>query len=340
MRHLQALFHRLVYTKAAEYLLLRPAAQWGVHRFRQTQRTPAWSYTLFRKLYCVTDGAWNADALRTLGAVPLELPPGAGIIRDAAHHQEILGNVRRDGYCVVPHALPEAVCDSLVALARATPALLIPAPLHAPSRQCFDAAQPRAPRYQFDEIDLVASPDVQRLMADCSLLALAQDYLGSAPINDLVTMWWTARAGATPSSEAAQLFHFDMDRVSFLKVFFYLTDVTYATGPHVYVRGSHRHKPRRLLRDRRFSDEEIHAAYGADVHEITGPRGTAVIADTSGIHKGKVVEDGQRLMLQLEYTSSLFGQHYESTPWPRTCVAELQASRDKYPSVFVRYARS
>jgi hypothetical protein len=334
---LRPLFQRFVYTRVAEHVLLRPGVRWGMRRFRQTQQTPQWSYTLFRKLFCVTNGAWNAEALRTLGRAPLALPRGGGVIRDRAHHDEVLATLRKDGYCVVPNALSPAVCDALAALAGNTPARLIPAPAEPPVRDRFDPARPRAPRYDLDEVDLVDGPDVQRLMADRSLLALAQDYLGTAPINDLVTMWWAARAGGAPSSEAAQLFHFDMDRVSFLKVFFYLTDVTPQTGPHVYVRGSHRYKPERIRRDRRFSDEEIRAAYGADVHEITGPRGTVIIADTSGLHKGKVVETSERLLLQLEYTSSLFGQRYETTPWPRACVPELQDCRRDYPSVFARY---
>ncbi|HMI92258.1 MAG TPA: phytanoyl-CoA dioxygenase family protein, partial [Polyangiales bacterium] len=331
------LFRRFAYTRLAEHVLLRPGVRWGMRRFRRTQQTPPWSYSLFRMLYCVTNGGWNTEAVRALGATPLALPCGHGLIRDRAHHDEVLATLRRDGYCVVPNAFSPAACAALTALASNTPARLVPAPAEPPARDYFERTHPRAPRYELDEVDLIASPDVQRLMADHSLLALAQDYLGAAPINDLVTMWWTARAGATPSSEAAQLFHFDMDRVSFLKVFFYLTDVTPQTGPHVYVRGSHRNKPKQLLRDRRFSDAEIHAAYGSDVHEITGPRGTVIIADTSGMHKGKVVETSERLLLQLEYTSSLFGQRYETTPWPSTCVPELHASRRDYPSVYARY---
>ena len=41
-------------------------------------------------------------------------------------------------------------------------------------------------------------------------------------------------------SEAAQMFHFDLDRIKWLKFFIYLTDVKINSGPHVYVSGTHK----------------------------------------------------------------------------------------------------
>ena len=38
--------------------------------------------------------------------------------------------------------------------------------------------------------------------------------------------------------------------------------------------------------------------------EITDPAGTIVFGDTGCWHKGKPIENGDRLLLQLEYTSS------------------------------------
>ena len=86
----------------------------------------------------------------------------------------------------------------------------------------------------------------------------------------------------------AQLYHFDMDRPQFLKLFFYLTDVTPDTGPHCYVRASHRERPAALWRDGRHADDEVLALYGrASEVEITAPRGTLIAVDTSGFRKGK-----------------------------------------------------
>jgi hypothetical protein len=52
--------------------------------------------------------------------------------------------------------------------------------------------------------------------------------------------------------------------------------------------------------------------------EIIAPRGTLIAVDTSGLHKGKPVVAGHRLILQLEYTSALFGQGYAHLTVPGT----------------------
>jgi hypothetical protein len=123
-----------------------------------------------------------------------------------------------------------------------------------------------------------------------------------------VAMWRSLAFGSEPSSEAAQQFHSDRDHLQFLKFFIYLTDVTEDTGPHVYVRGSHRVRPQELRRDVRFTDDEVLACYDRNaIIEQCGPRGTVLAVDTSGLHKGKLPERNERLMLQFEFASSLFG---------------------------------
>ena len=145
----------------------------------------------------------------------------------------------------------------------------------------------------------------------------------------------------SPSSEAAQLFHFDMDRLKFIKFFIYLTDVDEEHGPHVYVARSHVRKPSLVRRDGRIVDEEILSAYGADaIVEITGPQGTILAVDTRGFHKGRAPEAGDRLMFQVEYANSLFG-----VPYNRICVgrdwseAALEQLHD-HPAVFERFEQA
>jgi hypothetical protein len=40
---------------------------------------------------------------------------------------------------------------------------------------------------------------------------------------------------------------------------------------------------------------------------VTGPRGTILAEDTRGLHKGKPVAKGDRLVLEFEFSSSMFG---------------------------------
>src|SRR5205085_1235372 len=134
------------------------------------------------------------------------------------------------------------------------------------------------------------------------------------PVQDMVAMWWSAAAASAPSAAAAQLFHFDLDRLRFLKVFVYVTGVDDETGPHAFVRGSHRDLPRKFRTDRRYDDAEVESAFDGTVATIAGPRGTMFCADTRGLHKGLPLARGYRLVFQMEYATSLFGQAVDWLP--------------------------
>ena len=167
-------------------------------------------------------------------------------------------------------------------------------------------------RLRFWPGSLVNNPDVQRLMVDPSLVAVAQAYIGANPVLDEVNMWWTTSSAGKADSAAAQLYHFDMDRICWLKVFVYLTDVSDDNGPHNFVAGSHRTGaiPPALLNKgyARLTDAEVSGAFGAEkMKSFTGPRGTILLEDTRGLHKGTPARAGDRLMFELEFSSSMFG---------------------------------
>src|SRR5690606_10997252 len=100
-----------------------------------------------------------------------------------------------------------------------------------------------SPRYNFSRASILRSRELQQLIFDDSLRAVAQEYLGCKPILDHLAFWWSAPFEGKARSEAAQMYHFDMDRIKFLKFFFYITDVNPNNGPHCYVRGSHKSLP-------------------------------------------------------------------------------------------------
>ncbi|MEM2129766.1 MAG: phytanoyl-CoA dioxygenase family protein [Candidatus Bathyarchaeia archaeon] len=177
----------------------------------------------------------------------------------------------------------------------------------------YDFGRRNRARIFYSTETLFESEDIQSIVFDNELLSLAYLYLEAPPILDIVTMWWSIPSDNSRLSEEAQLFHFDYDRFKFLKFFFYLTDVTPETGPHCYVKGSHIYKPKEIFRDGRISDNLITRYYSNDeIVEICGKKGTIIAADTSGFHKGKPLEKGSRLLLQIQFCLSKFGQSYES----------------------------
>jgi hypothetical protein len=252
----------------------------------------------------------------------------------------VVAAIDRDGYHVFAQRLSPQLCGELLSFALSTPSTPMAIPGMggatgangngcAPRAVVFDREKPASLRQEFDTQSACETEAAQKILADPGLLAIAQQYLGFNPVLDLVAMWWSAAGFEGGRSEAAQLYHFDMDRVRFLKFFFYLTDVTPENGPHCYVRGSHRRKPRALLRDGRIPDEKILAHYDpADVTEICGPAGTIVAADTRGFHKGKPLVRGDRLMFQVQFADALFGQNYPSVKL-----------NDRFGEGFTRFAR-
>jgi len=182
-------------------------------------------------------------------------------------------------------------------------------------------------------------------MCDPSLLAVAQAYLGCRPILDIVAFWWHTAFSDQPDEEAAQFYHFDMDRLKWLKFFFYVTDVTPENGPHCFVAGSQRTGgiPEPILRKgyQRLTDEEVKAAFpdSRDFIEFTAPRGTIIAEDTRGLHKGKHVRSGDRLVFQLEFCDCMFGTGYRIGKLPRELDPGLAAALERYPRLFSKFRR-
>lgn len=326
----------LVYTSAAGRIALAPVARWGYRRHRAGQGTPRAAYRAMRKLY---GGPTTAPFDRLVAEAATEHPrldlgtDPQGLV--AGQVADLVAALRTDGFVRLPDRLPEAACAELEAVAVDATCRLTSPTTEATSAR-FDPQNPIAVRYDVAEAELAASPAAQRIMTDPSLLALAQDYLGAAPIVDLLAMWWSAAVGAGASSAAAQQYHFDLDRLRFLKLFVYLTDVDEHTGPHVYVRGSQGDKPDHLRHDGRHGDGEVEAAFPGGPVEITGPRGSMFLADTLGLHKGLDLVAGHRLVFQVEWTSSLFGAPYQRLPlaWQDPASAAVAAA---HPWVFQRF---
>jgi hypothetical protein len=146
---------------------------------------------------------------------------------------------------------------------------------------------------------------IRRLKEDGALQAIAAGYLRARPVLQGANLWWSFAVDASEGDRnvAAQMYHFDVDDYRFVKFFFYLTDVDDESGPHAMVRGTHSRKQLgHQLTLRRFTDEEIERAYGADhVVTIRGDAGTGFAEDTGCIHKGIPPRTRDRLALQIEF---------------------------------------
>jgi hypothetical protein len=258
---------------------------------------------------------------------------------DAGAVAAVVRELRDDGYAVAPTRIPAETILRLRAFAEEIPGIPTDAAGRSGAKQRYDRSDRTIAKFQFEADDLANQIDIQNLAADAGLLDIAQRYLGCLPVLDSIAMWWSTPHLERPSDEVAQTFHFDCDRLRWLKIFIYLTDVTQESGPHVYVRRSHLREARRAsLISRgyvRLPDEAVRAVYRNDEFvDIVGPAGTVLIEDTSGFHKGRMPEKRERLMLEYQFSCNLFGANYSPMRLARPAGERLAAARRALPSAY------
>ncbi len=277
------------------------------------------SYKIFRYAYVLSNGSLFHITERfersAIGRYPFTTTDGILGNLTADEACAIAKSIDDKGYHVLPIMLPAEQVDGLVALAESEPAhvLKLNPTDNIPDQIVFDETNPVSNRYSLFANSLVTNKTARTLLLDKNLLQIAQEYLGAKPILDIGMMWWSLPVHGLPNAEqfkskAAQMFHFDLDRLKFLKVFVYLTDVDMLNGPHVYVEDTHRSLPKGITAGGRYSDSMIESLLPGRVKYLTGKKGTILFVDTRGIHKGLELEKGKRLIFQMEYCLGLFGK--------------------------------
>lgn len=255
---------------------------------------------------------------------------------DSSEVDSAVSGIKCDGFYVFSNVVAPEIVTAIRAYAEQAPCTARGA---GTPPGVYPRGNPQVGRYDFDETVALACPEVQEFVTDPLMALIAQKYLGQPVIMDEVAFWWTTNKKAEDANLNAQLFHQDRDRLSFLKFFIYLTDVQPDTGPHVYIRGSHDNIPWSLRGDGRKTDEAVKSAgLWNEVREITAPAGTLLAVDTIGLHKGKTPISSDRLALENEYATSLFGMDYEI---PHFTPTELTKERfESMPWVLQRFQRS
>jgi hypothetical protein len=147
------------------------------------------------------------------------------------------------------------------------------------------------------------------VLHDPALYRIACRYLRAKAVRISSRLWWsfptTQECDDGVLVRASQeIFHFDLEDWRSLKFFFQLTDVDARSGPHVYVRQSHRLRGLQhqftILKSK--PEKDILSYYGKDrlVH-VCGPAGFGFAEDPFGYHMGTVAKDRPRLMLDVEF---------------------------------------
>jgi hypothetical protein len=151
-----------------------------------------------------------------------------------------------------------------------------------------------------------------RFALETPLLAIANAYFGMYTRLRFYNVWHTFTTQG--DARSSQLWHADRDDLHYvLKVFVNMSDVHEGAGPFTYAPGTHakgarRRQPAYLFKEghtTRSSDEQMADIVPArDWITSVGPRGTIILADTRGYHKGGLARTDDRIMYTCMFASS------------------------------------
>lgn len=323
------------------YLITVPLFVFDVLRFKFTKGDFLTKHLI--NTFCLLGGKPGSLASKFLASrkVDFQLDSSKSILRS---YTLSFRSLEKMGWAVIPNALDSTTVGEILDISekakgsyRKTDSGEI-----IENEFYFDRKNPQSVRFDYDSNDLFKYELIQNIVSDRKILNIAQEYLGAQPIFDFIAMWWHVKS-ENPDKEAAQYFHFDMDRLRWVKFFFYITDVNEESGPHVFIPKSHSDfgLPFKLRSKgyARLEDEDVAKHFPKFEWKVfTGNAGTLIIEDTRGLHKGKHVLSGDRLVFQIQFTSSLFAQSAlaKTTIKRHEIGAQLNEALIKFPKIFSR----
>jgi hypothetical protein len=226
---------------------------------------------------------------------------------DEAEVEKAIKALRSDGYYILPWRMSAEWVRAATEKAKKFPVVSRADPKDI---QLPGEIQPKSATYWHNDKDLYQVEEFRELALDPGIQEIIGRYLECKPVFDMVAAWWSFPAGKADSA-SAQLYHFDLDRVRWLKVFVVLTDVGPENGPHAFVKGSHNNIGNMVHHHGRYSDEDVFNIYPkCDEVLFTAPAGTVFLENTLGFHKGNAVQKGHRFLFEFEYSINHFGYPY------------------------------
>ncbi len=291
------------------------------------------SYRIFRKTYVYTNGLFNdfisrilnlfkskisSSDIETLNSIEKNLMSESNLFFDS---------MKKSGYYIFKSKINTNYLNELIDDLASMPIYSIKEEKIYTNTEVKDLPEGKLSR---QKKDLLNSNKVLRFALSKEIILFAQLYLGVKPICNNIASWITkplANKDDIQLDKAAQKFHFDMDKIKFIKFFIYLTDVDSKSGPHIYVESSHKKLPSKFKADGRFNDNTISTFFQKkSIIEITGKKGTLIAVDTRGLHKGKPLSNSFRDIIQVEFCNSLFGRKYNSHKLKKFQLSQLEQS--------------
>ena len=148
------------------------------------------------KLHCETNGRFTDQLATLVRTLRRPRPPShvSGFLGELTVERQkaITASIACDGYYVFEQRIPGDLCDEIEGFAARTPCRVEGRGREPQDRVLFDPNDPMSKTYRIMEEDITANRAMQRLMADPSMLAVAEIYLKSQPILSMMNLWWSA----------------------------------------------------------------------------------------------------------------------------------------------------
>lgn len=85
----------------------------------------------------------------------------------------------------------------------------------------------------------------------------------------------------------------------------------------------------------RLTDEEVNKLYSnQDIVEIIAKKGSLLIEDTRGLHKGKNLIKDYRFLIQVQYSSSTFGTTISDFQFPQSASKKSLEIKNKFSHTY------
>ena len=179
-------------------------------------------------------------------------------------------------------------------------------------------------------------PEILDFATSDTIIEYAQNYLGSKLVK--IGFIKLRRFFTNNNKEFdTNYFHYDDNSKKLFKSIIHLSDIeSEEDGPFVYVKGSHQKKinesNKNTINKYMRTDDEIQQFYGQEnIVNCLGKKGSVILADTLGYHKGTKNTSKDRYVLYINY---VLEEEYSGTGLRQKISSEVLSKSKKYESLF------
>ena len=299
------------------YILVFPldllSLVFGICIYRLTKKTPYLSYKSMHRLFYIFGGIVTEFIHNSTKSKKRNI-----FNHNHKENNEIIKNINEDGLFIQENFLTSYEVEQIKKMISNYEFTLrtmdgeVKKNLTKSDTYKFDPKNPKAVMYSVDSNFLINQKIIQQILLKNEIFDIGLKYFGTEPLLDHVSLSISTNFKKEPDKEAAQLYHFDLDKPKWLKFLTYVNDVGIDNGPHCFIKKTHKNNAIPFsLRSKgyiRIDDQNnnIKNMINNEI-KITGKAGTSIIEDTKGLHKGLVVKSGYRILLNIQINSSMFG---------------------------------